>query len=134
METIDFKPTAVVIRRGLEPEKKLQIFSLVPSKNRGVPHISLVFREMWDTANLNLFSDFRKTHVECCGIPHLAKNERDMGHPAILGRDKRIRGSLTQPRYCLFGFAPAGGARPSRRRSSRSPSLSVTRFSLRERF
>jgi hypothetical protein len=36
METIDFKPTAVVIRRGLEPEKKLQIFSLVPSKNRGV--------------------------------------------------------------------------------------------------
>jgi hypothetical protein len=25
------------------------------SAKRGVPHISLVFREMWDAANLNLF-------------------------------------------------------------------------------
>ena len=64
METIDFKPTAVVIRRGLEPEIKLQIFSLVPSKNRGVPHISLVFREMWETTNLNPFSDLPKMHGE----------------------------------------------------------------------
>jgi hypothetical protein len=27
----------------------------LPSTNRGVPHISLVFREMWDTTTLNLF-------------------------------------------------------------------------------
>jgi hypothetical protein len=43
---------------------------------------------MWDTTNLNLFSDLSKTHVERCGIPHLAKNERDMGHLTILGRDR----------------------------------------------
>jgi hypothetical protein len=66
-------------KRGVSP---------VPSKNRGVPHISLVFREMWDTTKFHLFLTFEKTHVECCGIPHLAKNERDMGHPTILGREK----------------------------------------------
>jgi hypothetical protein len=53
-----------------------------------VPHISLVFREMWETANLDLFSNLKKRHVECCGLPHLAKNERDMGHPTILGRER----------------------------------------------
>jgi hypothetical protein len=26
--------------------------------------------------------------VEVRGIPHLAKNERDMGHPTICGREK----------------------------------------------
>jgi hypothetical protein len=26
--------------------------------------------------------------VERCGIPHLAKNERDMGHPTLCGREK----------------------------------------------
>jgi hypothetical protein len=25
--------------------------------------------------------------VERCGIPHLAKNERDMGHPTLSGRE-----------------------------------------------
>ena len=32
----------------------------LPSAKRGVPHISLVFREMWDTTNLSLFFDLRK--------------------------------------------------------------------------
>jgi hypothetical protein len=32
----------------------------VPSKNRAVPHISLVFREMWDTTNLNFFPTFER--------------------------------------------------------------------------
>ena len=50
--------------------------------------ISLVFREMWDTTNLDLFSDLGKKHVERCGIPYLAKNERDMGHPTLCGREK----------------------------------------------
>jgi hypothetical protein len=54
-----------------------------------VPHISLVLREMWDTTNLNPFPSFRKKHVERCGIPYLAKNERDMGRPTLCRRVKR---------------------------------------------
>jgi hypothetical protein len=38
---------------------------------------------MWETTNLNVFPDLRKKHVEICGIPHLAKNERDMGYPQV---------------------------------------------------
>ena len=47
-----------------------------------VPHISLVFREMWDTTALSLRLSIHPTHlaVNIGGIPHLAKNERDMGH------------------------------------------------------
>jgi hypothetical protein len=41
------------------------------------------------------------------GIPHLAKNERDMGHPLIRGRDRNLdRQVLTQtikPNF-LLGF------------------------------
>jgi hypothetical protein len=29
--------------------------------------------------------------VECCGIPHLAKNERDVGHPGLLVSEKSYR-------------------------------------------
>jgi hypothetical protein len=43
---------------------------------------------MWDTTKLNLFPDLRKEAVERCGIPYLAKNERDMGHPTLCGREK----------------------------------------------
>jgi hypothetical protein len=43
---------------------------------------------MWDTTNLNLFPTSGRKHVERRGIPHLAKNERDMGHPTLCGRDK----------------------------------------------
>jgi hypothetical protein len=47
-----------------------------------VPHISLVLREMWDTTNLDLRCLLSgKTDGERRGIPHLAKNERDVGHP-----------------------------------------------------
>ncbi len=48
-----------------------------------VPHISLVFCEMWDTTalNLKLPADKKRLKVKIRGIPHLAKNERDMGHP-----------------------------------------------------
>jgi hypothetical protein len=50
-----------------------------------VPHISLVFREMWDTTALSLWLSIYPTHlaVNIGGIPHLAKNERDMGHPSL---------------------------------------------------
>ncbi len=40
---------------------RLRPFCLFPSKNRGVPHISLVFREMWETTNLNLFPTFERS-------------------------------------------------------------------------
>jgi hypothetical protein len=55
--------------------------------------ISLVFREMWDTADLNVFflSGFKKFPVWGCGIPHLAKNERDVGHPSLAVRTKVSR-------------------------------------------
>src|SRR3984885_15194505 len=45
-----------------------------------VPHISLVFREMWDSTNLdNFFPSNPKNQSVCIrGIPHLAKNERDV--------------------------------------------------------
>jgi hypothetical protein len=43
---------------------------------------------MWETTNLDPFSDLGKMHVACGGLPHLAKNERDMGHPTLCGREK----------------------------------------------
>jgi hypothetical protein len=44
-----------------------------------VPHISLVFREMWDTTALSRTILFhpKKLKVNIRGIPHLAKNQRD---------------------------------------------------------
>jgi hypothetical protein len=48
--------------------------------------ISLVFREMWDTTKPDVLSYcFENLLAECSGIPHLAKNERDMGHPEFVG-------------------------------------------------
>jgi hypothetical protein len=62
-----------------------------------VPHISLVFREMWEATNLNLFPTFGRKHLESGGIPYLAKNERDMGHPTLCGRDKvAVNAKLTR--------------------------------------
>jgi hypothetical protein len=52
---------------------------------------------MWDTTNPNLFPDLRKRHVERCGFPHLAKNERDMGHPTLRGREKDRMARLADP-------------------------------------
>jgi hypothetical protein len=51
-----------------------------------VGHISLVFREMWGTTAADLHpSAPQAMPIEVRGLPHLAKNERDMGHPLILG-------------------------------------------------
>ena len=51
-----------------------------------VPHISLVFCEMWVTATLRpeVFRAPTGYDIEVRGIPHLAKNERDVGHPALV--------------------------------------------------
>ena len=51
-----------------------------------MPHIALVFREMWDTTALSLLVSSQLMHlaVNIGGIPHLAKDERDVGHPAFV--------------------------------------------------
>jgi hypothetical protein len=60
-----------------------------------VPHISLVFREMWDTTSPDRSppkaeSNLKKSRGQVRGIPYLAKNERDMGHPRYAsGKDLR---------------------------------------------
>jgi hypothetical protein len=75
----------------------------VPATNQGVPHISLVFREMWDTTAADLHSSVPwELPIEIRGIPHLAKNERDMGHPLIRGTtrffDRRVLTQTLKPR------------------------------------
>ncbi len=48
-----------------------------------MPHISLVFREMWDTtkASFQLYI-LNQLPVKSGGIPHLAKNKRGKPRPA----------------------------------------------------
>ena len=49
-------------------------------------HISLVFREMWDTRTFMFLAGSAENRpVERRGLPHLAKNERDVGHPVVCG-------------------------------------------------
>jgi hypothetical protein len=43
---------------------------------------------MWETAALHVLLSKVGKKVKVRGLLHLAKNERDMGHPTILGRDK----------------------------------------------
>ena len=56
---------------------------LHPQVEPRVPHISLVFREIWDTTDVDrsVLQMTRELEGRCSGIPHLAKNERDVGHP-----------------------------------------------------
>ena len=70
-------------RSRLRPLKSLETST---TTNPRVPHISLVFREIWGTTNLNLYLRMveLKLLVERSGLPHLAKNERDVGHPAFV--------------------------------------------------
>jgi hypothetical protein len=77
-------------------------FKDVPSKNRGVPHISLVFREMWETTALHVPLSKVGKRVKVRRLPHLAKNERDMGHPTILGRERARRV------YCCWNKSLSG--------------------------
>ena len=61
-----------------------------------VPHISLVFREMWDTTDVDrlVHGMNRESEGWCSGIPHLAKNERDVGHPSFA---KPVKGTAFRP-------------------------------------
>src|SRR5580698_7002940 len=56
----------------------------------GCPISRSFFARCGRPRTLTFFPTFKKKQVECCGIPYLAKNERDMGHPTILGRDKTL--------------------------------------------
>jgi len=59
---------------------------MTPRHEPWVPHISLVFREMWDTTAPYLKALTQlTTKINVRGIPHLAKNERDVGHPGFIG-------------------------------------------------
>ncbi len=67
-----------------------------------MPHISLVFREMWV---------YRKSFGWSSVVdPHLAKNERDVGHPSFLARDTAkdplIPVPFIPPLTCRMQVAP----------------------------
>jgi hypothetical protein len=52
---------------------------------------------MWDTTAADLHSlALQGLPIEHRGIPHLAKNERDMGHPLIRGRDRNWTGRFSR--------------------------------------
>jgi hypothetical protein len=62
------------------------------------PHISLVFREMWDTTDVDrqVHQVNRESEGKTRGLPHPAKNERDMGHPSF-AREPRGQSGEAQP-------------------------------------
>ena len=62
--------------------------------------------------------------VEVRGIPHLAKNERDMGHPLVDGRDSSWTDRFSCrhfrfPEFPRLGSGQSGGIRFGRDPSSR---------------
>jgi hypothetical protein len=94
-----------VITDGLKSLRENLPVQFVPTTNHRVPHISLVFREMWDTTASDLHcSALQELPIEVRGIPHLAKNERDMGHPMIRGRDRNRTGRFSRR---LFRLSPS---------------------------
>jgi len=60
----------------------------LPSAKRGVPHISLVFREMWDTTNLNLFFDLQKEARGALRHPTSREKRARYGAPHALWKGK----------------------------------------------
>jgi hypothetical protein len=48
---------------------------------------------MWDITELHVFLSEGQKKLRVRGIPHLAKNERDMGHPTLCGREKGRMGN-----------------------------------------
>src|ERR1700733_8030509 len=65
----------------------------------------------------------RESEGKSSGIPHLAKNERDMGHPSLVREPEGRAGSArrqfspsgTTPHYGSFSTAPGRDLRPRRR-------------------
>jgi len=64
-----------------------------------VAHISLVFREMWDTTTLSLLLSIQPMHLPSSfgGIPHLAKNQRDVGHPSFVREREKESSTISIP-------------------------------------
>jgi hypothetical protein len=80
--------------------KPSSLGNLFSTSNQGrVPHISLVFREMWDSTALSLRLSIHPMPltVNIGGIPHLAKNERDMGDQSLV-RERGVALSLDSQR------------------------------------
>jgi hypothetical protein len=46
---------------------------------------------MWETTALHAPLSKVGKNVKVRGLPHLAKNERDMEHPTIFGREREKR-------------------------------------------
>jgi hypothetical protein len=69
-----------------------------------VSHISLVFREMWDTTEVDREAHRmnQESEVKSRGIPHLAKNERDVGHPSF-AREPGLKQKLYAERSATIG-------------------------------
>jgi hypothetical protein len=83
-------------------ETKFQAFSL---PRTWVPHISLVFREMWDFTELDsVFFTFssslgtliRRREIQIRGIPHLAKTSEIWG-TQVRGREEFLKCSSQTP-------------------------------------
>jgi hypothetical protein len=51
---------------------------------------------MWDSATLSLELSIRpiRLAINIGGIPYLAKNERDMGHPSFAGEQEQVEDSV----------------------------------------
>ena len=89
------------------------LLNSVLTTDQRVAHISLVFREMWETTASNLqFLALQRLPSRDPRLPHLAKNERDMGHPLVRGEEKSQSRLLNASSHA-DSLAPA---RPSQER------------------
>ncbi len=83
--------------------------SVLPTDQR-VAHISLVFREMWETLPFPLALGASKYANREQLLPHLAKNERDMGHPLVRGEEisqsRLLNAVLMQTLFSICGSLP----------------------------
>ena len=69
--------------------------------------ISLVFPEMWDTTNVDrsMYRMNREIEGRCGGIPHLAKDERDVGTRPSLGTSRLLlRSSRWSQKFIDIAF------------------------------
>ena len=76
--------------RNTRKHCKVKFFRTLSQPQRRVPHIWLVFGEMWDTANLKSIATRLLISVSAVGIPHLAKNGRDVA-TGCCGQAKNVR-------------------------------------------
>jgi hypothetical protein len=60
------------------------------STKRGVPHISLVFREMWDTTALHVLLSKVGKKVKVRGVPHISRKKSE-----IWGTPRFVEGRKT---------------------------------------